>query len=56
MVLISRMPLMAMLRVRGMGVADRVSISTPDEGLLQLFLVLDAEPLLLVDDAPAPGP
>ena len=29
MVDMSRMPLMAMFRVRGMGVADRVSTSTP---------------------------
>ena len=36
--------------MRGIGVADRVSTSTPDPQRLDLLLVLHAEALLLVDD------
>ena len=36
----SRMPLMAMFRVRGMGVADRVSMSTPMKFSLSFSLCL----------------
>ena len=47
---ISRMPVIAISSVRGIGVADIVSTSTVVSQLLQPLLVLDAEPLLLVDD------
>ena len=40
MVLMSRMPLMAMFRVRGMGVADRVSMSTPMKASFSFSLCL----------------
>ena len=39
-----------MCRVRGIGVAERVSTSTVGAERLEPLLVLDAEPLLLVDD------
>ena len=53
MVDMSRMPDRAMFSVRGMGVADRVSTSTPLGQLLELLLVADAEALLLVHDQQA---
>ena len=46
----SRMPSRLMCSVRGIGVAERVSTSTVVRKCLQPLLVLDAEPLLLVDD------
>ena len=47
---ISRMPVIAISRVRGIGVADIDSTSTDGAQPLHLLLVLDAEALLLVDD------
>ena len=46
----SRMPSRLRCRVRGIGVAERVSTSTVERKRLEPLLVLDAEPLLLVDD------
>ena len=46
----SRMPSRLMCRVRGIGVAESVSTSTVERKRLEPLLVLDAEPLLLVDD------
>ncbi len=47
----SRSPDIAMFSVRGIGVADSVSVSTCDFGAcVQLLLLLHAELLLLVDD------
>ena len=48
-VLISRMPVTAISKVRGIGVADIASTSTRRTQPLELFLVLDAEALLLID-------
>ena len=56
MTLMSRMPLIAMFSVRGMGVADRVSTSTVARISLNFSLWPHAEPLFLVDDAAGPGP
>ena len=47
---ISRMPVIAISSVRGIGVADMLSTSTAVRIRLSCLLVLDAEPLLLVDD------
>ncbi len=47
---ISRMPDSDICRVRGIGVAVRVSMCTSARRLLQRLLVLDPEVLLLVDD------
>ena len=47
---ISRMPVTAISRVRGIGVADMARTSTAVRSRLELLLVLDAEALLLVDD------
>ena len=44
------MPDSAIFSVRGMGVADSVSTSTPIDSLLEPLLVRHAEALLLVDD------
>ena len=44
------MPVTAISRVRGIGVADMASTSTAVRSRLELLLVLDAEALLLVDD------
>ena len=53
MIDMSRMPTSDMLSVRGIGVALIVSTSTFFLQLLDLLLVRDAEPLLLVDDEQA---
>ena len=50
MIDMSRMPTSDMFSVRGIGVAVIVSTSTLRSQLLDLLLVRDAEPLLLVDD------
>ena len=50
---ISRMPSSDMCSVRGIGVAVIVSTSTVAPQPLEHLLVLDAEPLLLVDDRQA---
>ncbi len=50
MTLISRMPVIAISRVRGIGVADIDSTSTLTRIALSALLVVDAEALLLVDD------
>ena len=47
---ISRMPVTAISSVRGIGVADIVEEVDVDAQRLEVLLVLDAEPLLLVDD------
>ena len=47
---ISRMPVIAISRVRGIGVADIAEHVDGGAEPLHLLLVLDAEPLLLVDD------
>ena len=44
------MPVSDSSSVRGIGVADSVSTSTPVRKRLDALLVLHAEPLLLVDD------
>ena len=51
--LMSRRPSMDMCSVRGMGVAVIVRMSTLTRKLFEAFLVLDAEPLLFVDDQQA---
>ena len=50
MVLMSRMPLMAIFRVRGIGVAERVSMSTPMNAPLSFSLVLDPKALFFVNN------
>lgn len=44
------MPLMLMCRVRGIGVAERVKTSMFSLQIFYLFLMIDTEPLFLIDN------
>ena len=52
----SRIPVRLISRVRGIGVAVRVSTSTSVRSFLMASLWVHAEALLLVDDQQARGP